>query len=168
MLFDKFKNFELDVENKDYFLLENARLQTLYGLNLLKSSMEMYGGNPQVSLHLVLNIYDWYSITINKYVLLIAKVFNVDKKNYRNEVIPFCIMWRNKIAAHYSYSDPQGDNIAVQQASLCQGISFKGNCWVVGEGSYLVKDEDGTTHEAKFPEWNLLDEHKKIVSRYFE
>lgn len=166
IIIDHIKKLEIDSSNNNFFVMRNTSLQTKAGLEELFTLMSGANLKENAPMHGILNLYDWYSITLNKYVLLIQKVFELDC-NYRNTVMPFCKQWRNKVAAHYSYADPKGDNTAMQRHSVFQGISHKGGGWIVGGSKFQVRLEGGIIEEASFPEWNLVEEHKKIRQRFW-
>lgn len=115
--------------------------------------------------------HQWYAITLVNYVNLVAwLVFKNKKENkkYVDKVIPVVSTYRNKVAAHFSITDPWNDNPADIRSSIITNIIFAEDQLLAGALSEIILDDQGNeTKISHHTSWNLVNTHKKLIPRYW-
>lgn len=134
--------------------------------------------------NILMNHFNWFSISIINYVRLVGFIDIVNKnsftreqiietdnhrliKNYCKEyiknVIPEIYTYRNKLSAHYSLTDPfRDDNIATLESSVMNSIVYRdyhyeggGLIWGAGEDLTEIKP------------WKLTQIYEDLCIRYW-
>ncbi len=126
----------------------------------------------------IMNYFNWFSISIINYVRLVGfidivnqkqftredimklenqKIIKSHCKNYIKKVIPKIYLYRNKLSAHHSLTDPfPSDNIATLESSVLNSIVYN-NPYLETAGLKLnSKLSSDTTHVAtEIKPWQL-------------
>jgi hypothetical protein len=109
--------------------------------------------------------FDWFSISLNNYLRLVA-LFDIMTKNnwksndirtngqeiksyctdYVKKIIPEILLWRNKVSAHFSATDPRSDNLGIIELSIFSFVTYRtpyyeigGTNWSTPEGKSIFK-----------------------------
>jgi len=138
----------------------------------------------------IMNYFNWFSISIINYVRLVGFIDIVNQKqfaredivkkenhrlikkhckNYIEKVIPEIYLYRNKLSAHHSLTDPLvNDNIATLESSVINTIVYNrpyletaGLKW----NSKLSSDKKQVTTEIK--PWKLTKVYDELTTRYW-
>lgn len=145
-------------------------------------TINTYGGIKNHSL--LMNMFNWFSIDIINYLRLIALVDFVNKNNiniedinlnkrdikshckeYVEKLIPEILIWRNKLSAHHSITDPKhddSDNFATFQTSTMNNIIYRNPYYQAGGVKYYYDSE-----ETAIIPWNLTEIYESLSSRFW-
>lgn len=127
-------------------------------------------------------IYMWFANTLVNYVQLVwtlafmqKKWYKIDdiKKNkdeikkfsieYTEKLIPEVLKWRNKVFAHFSFTDPRNeDNLGVLQNSIANPLSWNWCNYIIWNIKWWIWDE-----ESNLPEWSLTKIYEELIPRYW-
>lgn len=137
----------------------------------------------------LMNYFNWFSISIINYVRLVGFIDIVNKKQYTREdmvikenhkiikkhckeyiekVIPEIYLYRNKLSAHHSLTDPYpSDNIATLESSVINTIAYNNPYLESGLkwNSQLSLDTQKVATEIKV--WQLTKVYDELTMRYW-
>jgi hypothetical protein len=150
-----------------------ARLETEREMFSRQNRFVMMGGKQlsHVDQGMVMCAFHWYAVSVCNYARTVGWVrFGPDKKkidDYVTSVLPSVALWRNKVAAHFGFTDPRGDNLAdftVYSMPLC----FTNEGFSMGEMKVSIKVQDvaHSSSDALVP-WSLTDVHRQLRPRYW-
>jgi hypothetical protein len=115
--------------------------------------------------------HQWYATSLDNYVNLVGwRVFKRknDVKKYVEKVIPVVSKYRNKVAAHFSITDPWNDNPADVRSSIITNIVFAEDQLLAGALSEIISDDQGNEIKVSHhTSWNLVNTHRKLIPRYW-
>lgn len=138
----------------------------------------------------IMNYFNWFSISIINYVRLVGFIDIVNQKQFTREdimklenqkiikdhcrvyikkVIPEIYLYRNKLSAHHSLTDPfPSDNIATLESSVMNSIVYN-RPYLETAGlklsSKLSSDTEHVTTEIK--SWKLTKVYDELTTRYW-
>ena len=127
-------------------------------------------------------LYMWFSNTLVNYVQLIwtlsimktnwwelkdiktnKKIIKEYSKKYTKSIIPEVLHWRNKVFAHFSFTDPhQEDNLWLLQHSVINPVNWNGTNYIIWWMQWWVWSES-----AKLPQWSLTEKYEELIPRYW-
>jgi hypothetical protein len=135
-----------------------------------------------ISDNLLICLYMWFSNTLVNYIQLVWTLSIMKKKwwvlsdihnnkaeikkfskEYTESIIPEVITWRNKVFAHFSFTDPrQDDNLWLLQHSVTNPVSWNWNNYIIWWMQWWIWSE-----RTNLPQWSLTEKYKEIIPRYW-
>ena len=83
--------------------------------------------------------------------------------NYVKSVIPDLRIWRNKVSAHFSPTDPyNSDNFGTLEQSIMNNVCFQENRFRVNVGLLTINGET-----SELPCWSVTETYEQLASRYW-
>ncbi len=127
-------------------------------------------------------LYMWFTNTLVNYVQLVWTLAimrekglkiqdikeNIDdikkySKSYTKKIIPDILEWRNKVFAHFSFTDPKSrDNLWLLQHSVANPLSWNWDNFVVWQFKWWEWEE-----VCNLPEWSLIKKYEELIPRYW-
>lgn len=187
MIIDHIEGFEIDENERDMFEAKMALARLGEGLHFIseyvkdkekKYSREYLKKGVEQDIvvdipagGLLSNMFHWYAVSLCNYGLLVGYLKYSDAKKakeYRREVMPRIVDYRNKTAAHFSYADPKPqDNLADRYGSLLTQIVFVKGYYLAGALSLKI-ESDGDVIEISRPlNWSISKNFIKMKKRYW-
>lgn len=128
----------------------------------------------QIPKTLLICAFHWYAISACQYVRIVGAIaYRQDKSRlfppkYVKNVIPEVLAFRDKVAAHFSWSTQHSkDNDAERLASILPPLSFINDSFHVGALTVaLQKSGKGSTSEEIKP-WSICKVHQQLRRRYW-
>ena len=137
-------------------------------------AMGNLSGLNQVPKNLLNCSYHWYSITACQYVRTIGAIASRQDTSrpkplaYIESVIPDLKVFRDKVAAHLSFStNNDKDNDAERLFSVLPAPAFENDCFNMGAFTVTLKNENGTQTSSAIKSWNLCKVHEELRKRYW-
>lgn len=142
------------------------------------------GGMPIPHSGQIVCQFHWYANTLVNYLRLIGFIDITAKKNitlndYKNEknnqirrevkqyctdyvktVAPDIYVWRNKVSAHFSMTDPQDDSLSTIVNSVILGLNWNGKSLVMAPTGVVF---DG--QHPNIPGWSLTEHFESLMER---
>lgn len=117
----------------------------------------------------VINYVNWFSVSLIAYARLVyvssTGVQDRTVKEYSDLLFPEVATWRDKIGAHFSFTDPKRDSLALSEFSTVQLLAFDHGRFRAG-GCINITHK-GSSHS--FPNWSLTEVFENdVLPRYFE
>jgi len=139
-----------------------------------KDVMVSFGNDPDCKqMPLLTCFFHWYAVSACNYVKTIGAIaYRQDNTRpkpgkYVKNVIPEVLAFRNKIAAHFSWSMEDGrDNDAERLASVLPPLSFDGGVFCVGAWQVGISRGGKASNSAAISPWSLTKVHEKLCERY--
>ena len=196
MLIDHIDTLELSEHHSDRYYNDLGALKRLYaGLNYLYHHIrsledevaarlgpgehQVAGNHPTfegIPMSLIACSFHWYSVTACDYVRLVGwMTHQEDSKKaleYVKHVIPEVYLWRTKVGAHFTRSQPtKEDNAADQQLSVMNPIDYHTGSFHAGSAVFAIISpsvEDSAISKSKRSMmWSLTETHKTLAARYW-
>jgi hypothetical protein len=191
MKVDFLENFDVDLSKDDNdFDIEMTLGRLCSGLFWLYSEVEKVEQSVRIEAHRenIINCmvggllehlpiawlscaHQWYATTLDNYVNLVGWLVYKNKKDvnqYVEKVIPVISTYRNKVAAHFSITNPWKDNPADVRSSVITNIVYAKDQLLAGALSEIILDDQGNeitiSHHTS---WNLVNTHRKLIPRYW-
>jgi hypothetical protein len=150
-----------------------ARLEQERELFSRSKPLTMVGGKQlsHVDQGMVMCAFHWYAVSVCNYARAVGWFrYGPNKKAldaYVTEVIPEVSVWRNKVAAHYGFTDPRGDN-AADFAVFSLPLSFTDQGFTMG-ATQVALSVQGVTHSSNkgLAPWSVTRVHREVVPRYW-
>ncbi len=135
-----------------------------------KMRVSIFGNEPQKGL--VVCAFHWYAVTICNYVRLIGWLTHGEDKHqateYVKRVIPAVYLWRNKVAAHFSITDPQKEDTPADLAkSVMSLISFDDDAYFADSLTLSMRRKGTTSTSRQDMRWSLTHTHENLSTRYW-
>jgi|SRR3989338_8373524 len=107
--------------------------------------------------HMIINYFIWYACSLIVFLKLFKKSYALSKdwqKEFSSE-----IKWRNKVAAHTAYTDPnENDNKYSQEISIHMSPGWRDDSFIVGGD--IIGDVDGISYTDW--SWSITKTHEKL------
>jgi hypothetical protein len=133
--------------------------------------------------NLVACAHHWFAVSVVNYCRLVKLIDLMVKNNWtienlhghtrivKEECKKYCanvlgpiFVWRNKVAAHFSITDPYGsDTLGTLENSIIQPVSFEVDHYYV---SSFQMGRDGFD-PPEIPRWSLIQEYEKLIPRFW-
>lgn len=117
--------------------------------------------------------FHWYAISACQFVRLvgaIAKRLDDSRplpNDYAEPIISEVIAYRDKVAAHYSWSSKnKRDNDAERLASILPPLGYNRGRITVGTMTVLLRQGDKSSTSIDIKEWSLSKVHEQLIKRY--
>jgi len=183
MVLDNIRNIKIDFKNpplknfQAYYSLRGGISMIARNIRACENDLKLQDTTPMSVM------FHWFSISAVNLLRLIglveimnreswtsSDILNHSKeirahcKNYVESIIPEVLEYRNKVAAHFSITDPRPeDNVASLEFSIMPQVS-----WMKGQGILVGHSQWGTKGEkSEIPQWCLTEEFEKIALRCF-
>lgn len=192
MIVDQVDNFVLTNEQTNQYFNELHSLAYLSeGLNFLYGQIRkieddvvarldphklvsIFGNAPQlqgVPQGLVACAFHWYAVSVCNYVRLTGWLTHGNDPDrateYVNQVIPAVHLWRNKVAAHFSITDPRSNDTPADLAkSVVFPISFDDDAFFAGSLTLSMSRAGRASKSRQDMRWSLTHCHNDLCARY--
>ena len=195
MLIDHIDKLELSENQSDLYYNDLGALGRLYtGLDYLYHQIRSFEGEVAARLgpgehHIAGNhpafegipmsfiacSYHWYSVTACNYVRLVGWMTHQENSKkaleYVKHVIPEVYLWRNKVGAHFTRSQPmKEDNVADQQLSVMNPVDYHSGSFHAGSAVFAIMSTSEVKEVSNSKQsmmWSLTETHKMLASRYW-
>lgn len=124
---------------------------------------------PRGELNHVWCCHHWYATTLCNHGRLVAKLANAsDHRAYMRGVAPSVVKYRDKVAAHFAFTDPRSDNEADQERSLLPDADWTNDGrYEVGGGKWAIHAVGNPVVESEHDyQWSLTKQHETMAARY--
>ncbi len=108
----------------------------------------------------ILNHFVWYSTTFLPFIDLFSHAYGLPQEDLRGEFRAVKV-WRNKVAAHFSWVKADGDSVALRQASVNQFITF--DCGRFSVGREVFGNPKTGDFTPRGWGWELTEVHERIL-----
>lgn len=125
--------------------------------------------------------FDWFSISLNNYLRLVA-LFDIMTQNnwkskdikingaiigtyctdYVKRIIPEIYLWRNKISAHFSSTNPRKDDLGTIELSVFSFVTYIAPYYEVGGANWSTQGES-----SNFKRWSVTETFDKLTPRFW-
>lgn len=139
--------------------------------------IDVFGNDPAFAalpMPLLTSVFHWYAVSACQYVRTVGTiVWRLDpgrKKpdEYLASVIPDVLMFRNKIAAHFSWTmNHSRDNDAERAYSVMPPLSFVRGSFRVGALSLFMRRGNEAASTASITPWSICETHSELRKRYW-
>lgn len=137
--------------------------------------MVSFGNDPDCKqMPLLTCFFHWYAVSACNYVRTIGAIAYRQDNNrpkplkYVKNVIPEVLTFRNKIAAHFSWSmEDSKDNDAERSASVLPPLSFDGDVFCVGAWQVGIRRGGEAMDSSALTPWSITEIHEKLGERYW-
>ena len=123
---------------------------------------------------LLTSAFQWYAVSACQYVRtvgMIAKKLGDDRwtpYQYVDRVIPEVLVFRDKVAAHYSWTmDDSRDTKADQMMSIMPQLAFCDDAFYVGSLQLTLISKGKTTDSSAIKPWSICKVHIELCKRYW-
>lgn len=134
-------------------------------------SVPTFDGLPRT---LLTSAFQWYAVSACQYVRtvgMIAKKLGDNRwtpYKYVDRVIPEVLAFREKVAAHYSWTmDDSRDTEAEQKMSIMPQLTFCDDAFYVGSLQLTMKSKGKTTDSSAIKPWSICKVHIELCKRYW-
>ena len=115
--------------------------------------------------------FQWYAVSACNYVQLVGWLSTKETeaaKAYVKRVLPDLVLYRNKVAAHFSLADPRKeDNVADLLASVLTRVVFLQGYFLVNAELPTIGTEDGDVTPEHRLSWAFTAQHRSLARRYW-
>lgn len=162
----------------DYLYHQIKPLEDEVAARLGPGEYQLAGNHPTfegIPMSLIACSFHWYSVTACNYVRLVGWMTHQENSKkalrYVKRVIPEVYLWRNKVGAHFSRSQPKdADNLADQQLSVMNPIDYHSRSFHAGSMVFAIISTLGVKEISNSKEsmmWSLTKTHVDISARYW-
>ncbi len=118
--------------------------------------------------------FHWYAISACQYVRLVGAIaYRQDNSRlpslqYVKNVIPEVLTFRDKIAAHFSWSTKHGqDNDAERIASILPQLTFINDSYYVSAFTVAIQKSGKASTSKEIKPWSICKVHQQLRKRYW-
>jgi len=164
----------------EFLYQQAARLDAITQLklnptdNMKVSAFGNFPGTEAIPKALLTCSFHWYAISACQYVRTVGAIACMHDSNrpipieYVQAVIPEVLAFRNKVAAHFSWSTKHSqDNDAERLASIIPPLTFIDDSWNVGALEVAISKKGKTLTSAAVEPWSISKVHLKLARRYW-
>lgn len=112
----------------------------------------------------------WYAVSASNYVRTVGAIAGekqlIDCKplDYARKIIPEVITYRDKVAAHFSWSTKNNkDNSAERMVGVIPQLTYHNNTFHVGQMSFV----NGNDNSDEIKPWSITETHIELKKRYW-
>lgn len=135
----------------------------------------MAGNAPEfegISMGLIACAFHWYAVSVCNYVRLVGWLTQREEteraKEYVQRVLPEVYVWRNKVAAHFSITDPRPEDTPADLAkSVMLPISFDDDAFYAGSLTITMRRAGEASTSRQGARWSLTHVHEDLAPRYW-
>ena len=195
MLIDHIDKLELSENQSDLYYNDLGALGRLYtGLDYLYHQIRSFEGEVTARLgpgehhiagnhpafegmpmSLIACSIHWYSVTACNYVRLVGWMTHQENSKkaleYVKHVIPEVYLWRNKVGAHFTRSQPmKEDNVADQQLSVMNPVDYHSGSFHAGSAVFAIISTSEVKEVSSSKQsmmWSLTKTHLNFSARYW-
>lgn len=137
----------------------------------------VFGNHPAFNLipgTLLTCAFHWYAVTACQYVRTVGAIAQRNDPSrplpprYVESVIPEVLAFRDKVAAHFSWSTQHSkDNDAERLASVMPPLTFVNDSFHVGAFTLHVRRGDKASSSDAIKPWSICEVHQRLQERYW-
>jgi hypothetical protein len=126
-----------------------------------------------IPMPLVTMAFHWYAISACQFVRLVGAIAKRHDNSrplpndYASPIIPEVIAFRDKVAAHFSWSTKnKRDNDAERMASILPSVALAKGRFCVGSMTVSLRRSGKVSTSEAIQEWSLTEVHERLTARY--